>query len=258
MRTTLLLVIGAAIVGIAPQLAQPQYPNISKEIGERSDAKKKAADDRSDAVFEKSSRRSRRTPRTASPTSPAPPSPKISRKRRSPAFPGAWGGGMYSHGGRGGRVIVVTSWPTPAPARSAKRAKPAGPRVVVFNVAGIIKLDDRIPHPRALHHHRRQHRAGRRVCIAGNTVELESHDIIVRHMRFRRGATDVGDSQRLLRREPRRQHHDRPRLSLVGAGREHVHVPPHVSPARWREGREASTVNITIQNSIFSEGLKHV
>jgi hypothetical protein len=31
------------------------------------------------------------------------------------------------------------------------------------------------------------------VCIAGNTVELEKHDMIVRHMRLRRGSMDVTD-----------------------------------------------------------------
>ena len=31
------------------------------------------------------------------------------------------------------------------------------------------------------------------MCIAGDTVELETHDVVIRNMRFRRGETWVGD-----------------------------------------------------------------
>ena len=29
------------------------------------------------------------------------------------------------------------------------------------------------------------------ICIAGETLEIDTHDVIIRHMRFRRGETDV-------------------------------------------------------------------
>src|SRR4029434_4915118 len=68
-----------------------------------------------------------------------------------------------------------------------------GPRVVVFNVAGIIKLKERI-RVRAPYITIAGNTApGDGVCIAGDTVELETHDVIIRHMRFRRGETWVGD-----------------------------------------------------------------
>ena len=61
-----------------------------------------------------------------------------------PAFPGAWGGGMYSFGGRGGKVCVVTSLEDSGPGTLREALESAGPRIVVFNVAGIIQLTNRI------------------------------------------------------------------------------------------------------------------
>ena len=61
-----------------------------------------------------------------------------------PAFPGAEGGGMYSFGGRGGNVIIVTSLKDSGPGTLRNACSQEGPRIVVFNVAGIIRLDSPI------------------------------------------------------------------------------------------------------------------
>src|ERR1035438_1474753 len=58
-----------------------------------------------------------------------------------PAFPGAEGGGKYSFGGRGGKVFVVTSLADSGPGTLREACESAGPRIVVFNIAGIIHLD---------------------------------------------------------------------------------------------------------------------
>ena len=58
-----------------------------------------------------------------------------------PAFPSAEGGGKFSFGGRGGKVFVVTNLADSGPGTLREACESAGPRIVVFNVAGIIHLE---------------------------------------------------------------------------------------------------------------------
>src|SRR6266511_1438412 len=57
-----------------------------------------------------------------------------------PAFPGAQGGGAFTFGGRGGRVFVIKTLDDSGPGSLREACEAAGPRIVVFNVAGIIHL----------------------------------------------------------------------------------------------------------------------
>src|SRR5215469_17908647 len=54
-----------------------------------------------------------------------------------PAFPGAEGGGKFSFGGRGGKVFVVTNLADTGPGTLREACEAAGPRIVLFNVAGV-------------------------------------------------------------------------------------------------------------------------
>ena len=54
------------------------------------------------------------------------------------AFPGAEGGGSLSVGGRGGRIIEVTTLADSGQG-SLRDAIPSGPRIVVFRVGGTIE-----------------------------------------------------------------------------------------------------------------------
>ena len=53
-----------------------------------------------------------------------------------PAFPGAEGGGAWTPGGRGGKVLVVTSLDDSGPGTLREAVEASGPRIVVFGVAG--------------------------------------------------------------------------------------------------------------------------
>ena len=55
-----------------------------------------------------------------------------------PAFPGAEGFGSVAAGGRGGRVIKVTNLKTRGPGSLQAACQAAGPRIVVFDVSGVI------------------------------------------------------------------------------------------------------------------------
>ncbi|MBQ2728763.1 MAG: hypothetical protein IJF77_06045 [Alistipes sp.] len=58
-----------------------------------------------------------------------------------PAFPGAEGGGRYTTGGRGGRVLTVTSLADDGSQGTLRWALEArGARIVVFAVGGTIEL----------------------------------------------------------------------------------------------------------------------
>ena len=110
---------------------------------------------------------------------------------RVPAFPGAEGGGKFSFGGRGGRVFVVTNLADSGPGTLREACESAGPRIVVFNVAGIIHLQKPV-YIEAPYLTIDGHTApGDGVCIAGNGLVDNAHDVVIRYLRLRRGNLDI-------------------------------------------------------------------
>ncbi|HLZ54450.1 MAG TPA: polysaccharide lyase, partial [Verrucomicrobiae bacterium] len=104
-----------------------------------------------------------------------------------PAFPGAEGGGKFSFGGRGGKVFVVTNLADSGPGTLREACESAGPRIVVFNVAGIIHLEKPV-YIEAPYITIDGHTApGDGVCIADNGLVDNAHDVVIRYLRLRRG-----------------------------------------------------------------------
>src|SRR5262245_56508107 len=121
-------------------------------------------------------------------TAAAPPAaaPTLTRAR-IPAFPGAEGAGAWTAGGRGGKVYVVTNLEDRGKGSLREAVEAKGPRMVVFAVAGIIALET----PLAINHPfitiAGQSAPGDGICIRGHTTEINTHDVVIRYLRFRRG-----------------------------------------------------------------------
>lgn len=115
-----------------------------------------------------------------------PPHPPRLPEGAIPAFPGAWGGAMFTTGGRGGKVIAVTNLNDSGPGSFRAALETQGPRIVVFKTAGTIKIDKdlNINHPDITI--AGQSAPGDGICIAG-TLNINTHNVIIRHIRVRRG-----------------------------------------------------------------------
>lgn len=119
-----------------------------------------------------------------------------------PAFPGAEGGGKFSFGGRGGKIYVVTNLDDSGPGTLREGCEAAGPRIIVFNVAGIIHLKMPIFIEAPYLTIAGQTAPGDGICIAGESVMNYAHDVVIRYVRFRRGNTDIFDRQSCLAGSP--------------------------------------------------------
>ncbi len=113
------------------------------------------------------------------------------------AFPGAEGYGKYASGGRGGRVVEITTLKDldaqgkiiPGSLRAALKTEGTDPITIVFKVSGVINLStSEIRSNRPNVTIAGQTAPGDGICIRGGTINLSgSKNVIVRYMRFRPG-----------------------------------------------------------------------
>ncbi len=111
-----------------------------------------------------------------------------------PAFPGAEGAGAYTRGGRGGKVIFVTNLTDYDPRKEkpiagSLRAAVAtpGPRIIVFQVAGNITLKHDLVIQEPFVTIAGQSAPGGGICLTNYGLGIETHDVVLRHVRIRPG-----------------------------------------------------------------------
>lgn len=178
----------------------------------------------------------------------------------TPAFPGAVGWAASTPGGRGGRVIKVTNLEPDGPGSLRAALSARGPRIVVFEVGGVIDLGQETLRLREPF-----------VTIAGQTapspgitlirggMDIATHDVIVQHLRIRPGsagaargsgwsedAIATGSAYNVIVDH----------CSLTWATDENLSASgPRFTgdiPDEWRKG---TSHNITFSHNIIAEGL---
>ena len=107
-------------------------------------------------------------------------------------FPDAVGWAAYTTGGRGGKIVRVTNLNADGPGSFAAAVQTKGPRIIVFEVGGVIDLREKsivVAEPF--------------LTIAGQTapnpgitfirggIAVCTHDVVVRHIRVRPGEADA-------------------------------------------------------------------
>ncbi|MDG5767697.1 T9SS type A sorting domain-containing protein [Balneolales bacterium ANBcel1] len=172
---------------------------------------------------------------------PLPPQEYATHGPRVPAFPGAEGYGAYSFGGRGGKLLRVTNLNDSGPGSFREAVTAEGPRTIIFDVSGTIELETpvRIFHPYITI--AGQTAPGDGITIANRQVDIRTHDVILRHMRFRHGEGDEyrGDEWMLRTR-----------------GSNHV-IMDHVTVTWGVDGNLGVTFadNVTFQNGMLAKPL---
>ncbi|GAB6089246.1 pectate lyase family protein [Spirochaeta dissipatitropha] len=157
------------------------------------------------------------------------------------AFPGAMGFAADAQGGRGGDIYIVTNLNDSGPGSLREAVESEGPRIVVFEVSGIIELDSPLRVDNDYLTIAGQTSPGG-ITLKNHVLAIRADHVIVRHLRVRTGDDRVAD------------HSDEPDAIEV---RGHKVILDHVS-ASWAIDETLSVVragDVTVQNSFITESL---
>ena len=185
------------------------------------------------------------------------------------AFPGAVGWAANTPGGRGGKILRVTTLAPTGPGSFTEALKAKGPRIIVFEVGGVIDLGSVTgPHNNTLAIKEPL------LTIAGQTapspgvtfirggLSIETHDVVIRHIRIRPGtagyakksgwepdgmSTEAGGVDVIV-----------DHCSLTWSIDENLSASgkPFVG-ATAAEWREHTSHRVTFSHNIIAEGLSH-
>lgn len=180
------------------------------------------------------------------------------------AFPGAMGWAATTPGGRGGRIIRVTTLDPDGPGSFLEALNTKGPRIIVFEVAGHIDLSKRnvrITEPYLTI-------AGQTAPSPGITIDksksiaVVTHDVVIQHIRIHAG--DLGEpkaqgySSDGIRTDEGAHDVVLDHVSVYWATNKNFAVSgPRFNGTNADEWRQNTSHRITVQNSIIAEALSH-
>lgn len=245
----------ACVAMMLPSVVMAQYPQITKEAQAKIDSLEAVWTAHSDSAWAVAFPIVKQEAMEGRPYVPWASRPYDLRQASIPAFPGAEGGGMYTFGGRGGKVLTVSNLNDDGPGSFRWACEQGGARIIVFNVSGIIQLKTPIIVRAPYITIAGQTAPGDGVCIAGESFQVDTHDVIVRHMRFRRGNTHVWYREDSFGGNPvgniMIDH-----CSCEWGLDENISFYRHMFSLGDKFGkRKEPTVNVTIQNTISAKAL---
>ncbi|HVQ07664.1 MAG TPA: pectate lyase [Allosphingosinicella sp.] len=178
------------------------------------------------------------------------------------AFPGAEGWAAQTVGGRGGTIIRVTNLNPGGPGSFRAAVETRGPRIVVFEVAGVIDmglttLD--ITEPFLTIGGQTAPSPG--ITLIRGGIDIRTHDVVVRHIRVRTGVSGRGP----------RSGWEADAISTVGAWNvivDHCTLTwaldenlsasgPRFAGATVADWRRGASHDITFSYNLLAEGLAH-
>jgi len=180
------------------------------------------------------------------------------------AFPGAMGWAAHTPGGRGGQILKVTTLVPDGPGSLLEALRTKGPRIVVFEVGGVIDLgkrDVRITEPYLTIAGQTAPSPGI-TLIRGQSVAIYTHDVIVQHLRLRPG--DAGEpkgqgySTDGIRTDKGAHDVIIDHCTVTWATNKNFAVAgPRFDGATPDDWRESTSHRVTVSNSIIAEALSH-
>lgn len=113
--------------------------------------------------------------------------PALAQQRPVPAFPGAEGVGATALGGRGGKVLFVTTLDDHGPGSLRAAVETPGPRTILFRVSGTIKLEKPLRIREGRVTIAGQSAPGDGITLRDHPLEVAADDVVIRYIRSRLG-----------------------------------------------------------------------
>ncbi len=121
-----------------------------------------------------------------------------------PAFPGAEGAGATALGGRGGKVLTVTTLADSGPGSFRAAVEAKGPRIIVFAVSGTIQLSKPLTVREGRVTIAGQSAPGDGITLRDHPLVVQADDVVIRFIRSRLGDESKTESDAVWIRAGRR------------------------------------------------------